>query len=65
MKELTDWVVLCGQTEPCLVYFEMLLKSPLLSFQAEISLTYINDHVPVFLNEDMILKNPETAMLEA
>lgn len=48
-----DWVELCGQTKPCLVHFEVLLEGSLLSFQAEISLTQINDHAPVFLNEEV------------
>lgn len=56
VQEQTDWVELCGQTEPCQVHFEMLLESSLPSFQPEKSLTHINDHAPVFLNEEVILK---------
>ncbi|NXF42240.1 PCDBE protein, partial [Nyctibius bracteatus] len=63
--EQMDREELCGQSEPCLVRFEVLLESPLQSFRAEVSLTDINDHAPVFLNKEIVLKIPETAMPEA
>ncbi|XP_010214132.1 PREDICTED: protocadherin beta-15-like, partial [Tinamus guttatus] len=62
VQEKIDRETLCGQSEPCLVRFEVLLESPLQSFRAEVSVTDINDHAPVFLNKEMILKIPETAM---
>ncbi|NXG57010.1 PCDBE protein, partial [Hemiprocne comata] len=65
VREQMDREKLCGQSEPCLVRFELLLESPLQSFRAEVSLTDINDHAPVFLNKEIVLKIPETAMPEA
>ncbi|NXI64610.1 PCDB1 protein, partial [Anseranas semipalmata] len=65
VREQMDREELCGQSEPCLVRFEVLLESPLQSFRAEVSLTDINDHAPMFLNKEMILKISETAMPEA
>ncbi|XP_051486843.1 protocadherin beta-15-like [Apus apus] len=65
VRERMDREELCGQSEPCLVRFEVLLESPLQSFRAEVSLTDINDHAPVFLNTEIVLKIPETAMPEA
>ncbi|XP_019328747.1 PREDICTED: protocadherin beta-15-like, partial [Aptenodytes forsteri] len=65
VREQMDREELCGQTEPCLVRFEVLLESPLQSFRAEVSLTDINDHAPVFLNKEIVLKIPESAMPEA
>ncbi|XP_025928828.1 protocadherin beta-16-like, partial [Apteryx rowi] len=62
VHEKMDREALCGQSEPCLVRFEVLLESPLQSFRAEVSVTDINDHAPVFLNKEMILKIPESAM---
>ncbi|NXJ85057.1 PCDB8 protein, partial [Trogon melanurus] len=62
VSEQMDREELCGQSEPCLVRFEVLLESPLQSFRAEVSLTDINDHAPVFLNKEIVLKIQETAM---
>ncbi|KFQ35984.1 Protocadherin beta-1, partial [Mesitornis unicolor] len=65
VREQMDREELCGQSEPCLLRFEVLLESPLQSFRAEVSLTDINDHAPVFLNKEIVLKIPESAMPEA
>ncbi|KAK4814859.1 hypothetical protein QYF61_027832 [Mycteria americana] len=65
VREQMDGEELCGKSEPCLVRFVVLLESPLQSFRAEVSLTNINDHAPVFLNKETVLKIPETAMPEA
>ncbi|KFP46097.1 Protocadherin beta-1, partial [Cathartes aura] len=65
VREQMDREELCGQTEPCLLRFEVLLESPLQSFRAEVSLTDINDHAPVFLNKEIVLKISESAMPEA
>ncbi|CAN8189761.1 unnamed protein product [Coccothraustes coccothraustes] len=62
VREQMDREELCGQSEPCLVRFEVLLQSPLQSFRAEVRLTDINDHAPVFLNKEIVLKIPESAM---
>ncbi|NWU87365.1 PCDBE protein, partial [Onychorhynchus coronatus] len=64
VREQMDREELCGQSEPCLVRFEVLLESPLQSFRAEVRLTDINDHAPVFLNKEIVLKIPESAMPE-
>ncbi|NWU57579.1 PCDB6 protein, partial [Dromas ardeola] len=65
VREQKDREELCRQSEPCLVHFEVLLENPLQSFRAVVSLTDINDHAPVFLNKEIVLKIPETAMPEA
>ncbi|NXM53778.1 PCDB2 protein, partial [Illadopsis cleaveri] len=62
VREQMDREELCGQSEPCLVRFEVLLESPLQSFRAEVRVTDINDNSPVFLNKEMVLKMPESAM---
>ncbi|XP_012431012.3 protocadherin beta-16-like [Taeniopygia guttata] len=62
VREQMDREELCGQSEPCLVRFEVLLESPLQSFRAEVRLTDINDHAPVFLNKEIVLKIPESAI---
>ncbi|KGL97810.1 Protocadherin beta-1, partial [Charadrius vociferus] len=65
VQEQMDQEELCVQSEPCLVRFEVLLESPLQSFRAEVSLTDRNDHAPVFLNKEIVLKIPGSAMPEA
>ncbi|XP_035170544.1 protocadherin beta-1-like, partial [Oxyura jamaicensis] len=65
VREQMDREELCGQSEPCLVRFDVLLEGPLQSFRAEVSLTDINDHAPVFLNKEIILKISETTKPKA
>ncbi|TRZ09525.1 hypothetical protein HGM15179_017576 [Zosterops borbonicus] len=62
VREQMDREELCGQSEPCLLRFEVLLESPLQSFRAEVRLTDINDNSPVFLNKEIVLKMPELTM---
>ncbi|NWV12632.1 PCDB2 protein, partial [Ptilonorhynchus violaceus] len=64
VREQMDREELCGQSEPCLMRFEVLLENPLQSFRAEVRLTDINDHAPVFFNKEIVLKIPESAMPE-
>ncbi|XP_031452049.1 protocadherin beta-15-like [Phasianus colchicus] len=54
----TDWVELCGQTEPCLVHF-LLLADPLQFFPIEVSVEDINDHSPLFPDERVKFRIPE------
>lgn len=65
VREQMDGEEMCGQSEPCLVRFDVLLEGPLQSFRAEVSLTDINDHAPVFLNKEIILKISETTKPKA
>uniref|UniRef100_A0A803V9Y2 Cadherin domain-containing protein n=1 Tax=Ficedula albicollis TaxID=59894 RepID=A0A803V9Y2_FICAL len=62
VREQMDREELCGQSEPCWVRFEVLLESPLQSFRAEVRLTDINDHAPVFPNKEIVLKMPESTV---
>nr|XP_035979382.1 protocadherin beta-5-like isoform X2 [Halichoerus grypus] len=54
-----DREVLCGATDPCILYFQLLLENPVQFFQADLQLTDINDHSPQFLDKEMLLKIPE------
>uniref|UniRef100_A0A3Q7MLZ4 Protocadherin beta-5-like n=4 Tax=Otariidae TaxID=9702 RepID=A0A3Q7MLZ4_CALUR len=54
-----DREVLCGATDPCILYFQLLLENPVQFFQADLQLTDINDHSPQFLEKEMLLKIPE------
>ncbi|XP_059030817.1 protocadherin beta-16 [Mustela lutreola] len=63
INEKLDREELCGPTEPCLLYFQLLMEKPLEIFQAELRVEDINDHSPVFTEREMILKIPENSPL--
>ncbi|KAM6222709.1 protocadherin beta-2-like [Rhynchocyon petersi] len=60
LNEKLDREELCGPTEPCVLPFQVLLENPLQIFQAELRVRDINDHSPVFLDKEIILKIPES-----
>ncbi|XP_076993334.1 protocadherin beta-3-like [Tamandua tetradactyla] len=47
---------LCGLTEPCILHFQILLQNPLQLFTNELQVVDVNDHSPVFLENEMQLK---------
>ncbi|XP_012501281.1 PREDICTED: protocadherin beta-3 [Propithecus coquereli] len=59
LNEKLDREELCGPTEPCVLPFQVLLENPLQFFQAELRIRDINDHSPVFLDKEIILKISE------
>nr|XP_055187985.1 LOW QUALITY PROTEIN: protocadherin beta-2-like [Nyctereutes procyonoides] len=68
LNEKLDREELCGLVEPCVLPFQVLLENPLQFFQAELRVRDINDHSPVFLDKEIILKisesiNPGTTFL--
>ncbi|XP_027709889.1 protocadherin beta-16-like [Vombatus ursinus] len=63
LKEKLDREELCGSAEPCLLPFQILLENPLKIFRAELRVRDINDHSPVFLEPEMLLKIPENSIL--
>ncbi|XP_006891283.1 PREDICTED: protocadherin beta-2 [Elephantulus edwardii] len=60
LNEKLDREELCGPAEPCVLPFQVLLENPLKIFQADLRIRDINDHAPVFLDEEIILKIPES-----
>ncbi|XP_049642844.1 protocadherin beta-2-like [Suncus etruscus] len=60
LNEKLDREELCGRVEPCILPFQVLLENPLQFFQAELQVKDINDHSPVFLDKEIILKIPES-----
>ncbi|XP_040091815.1 protocadherin beta-13-like, partial [Oryx dammah] len=62
LNKKLDREELCGQTEPCALRFQVLLENPLEFFQAELQVTDINDHTPVFTDGDMLLKISENSL---
>uniref|UniRef100_A0A8D2DDS6 Protocadherin beta 13 n=1 Tax=Sciurus vulgaris TaxID=55149 RepID=A0A8D2DDS6_SCIVU len=61
LNEKLDREELCGHTEPCVLRFQVMLENPLEFFQAELQIIDINDHSPVFLDKEMLLKVSESS----
>ncbi|XP_020860730.1 protocadherin beta-2-like [Phascolarctos cinereus] len=59
LREKLDREELCGPAEPCVLPFKILLESPFQIVRAELMVEDINDHSPVFLDTEMVLKIPE------
>ncbi|XP_072486687.1 protocadherin beta-2-like [Notamacropus eugenii] len=60
LKEKLDREELCGPTEPCMLSFQILLENPLQFLQFELQVQDINDHSPMFLDTEMLLKISES-----
>ncbi|XP_047412721.1 protocadherin beta-10-like [Sciurus carolinensis] len=58
-NEKLDREKLCGPTEPCMLYFQILMDNPFQIYRAELKVRDINDHSPVFLDKEMVLKIQE------
>ncbi|XP_052597935.1 LOW QUALITY PROTEIN: protocadherin beta-14-like [Peromyscus californicus insignis] len=61
LKEKLDREELCGSTDPCTLHFQVLLKSPVQFIQGEIQLQDVNDHAPEFMEDEILLKIPESS----
>ncbi|KAM6222707.1 protocadherin beta-8-like [Rhynchocyon petersi] len=61
LNEKLDREELCGDTEPCVLRFQVLLENPLEFFQAELQVIDINDHAPVFMDREILLKISESS----
>ncbi|EDL76352.1 rCG49606 [Rattus norvegicus] len=61
MKEKLDREELCGSTNPCILPFQVLLKSPVQFIQGEIQLQDVNDHAPEFMEDEILLKIVESS----
>ncbi|XP_062443003.1 protocadherin beta-15-like [Rhea pennata] len=61
VRERIDREEICGQAVTCTVPFELLLANPLQFFRIEVAVEDINDHAPVFPEEQVTFKIPETS----
>ncbi|XP_049642845.1 protocadherin beta-5-like [Suncus etruscus] len=62
LHQKLDREVLCGETEPCILHFQLLLENPVQLFQVDLQLIDINDHSPEFPEKEMLLKIPESVL---
>ncbi|XP_074065094.1 uncharacterized protein LOC141504176 [Macrotis lagotis] len=60
LREKLDREELCGPAEPCILPFKILLENPFQIVLAELRIQDINDHSPVFLETEVLLKIPES-----
>ncbi|XP_074068887.1 protocadherin beta-15-like [Macrotis lagotis] len=60
-KEKLDREELCGPTDSCVLPFQILLENPFQIFLAELLVRDINDHSPMFLDNEMLLKILESS----
>ncbi|KAM4875264.1 uncharacterized protein RHO17_007709 [Thomomys bottae] len=65
LSERLDREELCGSNELCVLHFQVLMKNPLQFLRIELQVRDINDHSPVFLEKEMILKIPENSPVGA
>ncbi|XP_037657139.1 protocadherin beta-13-like [Choloepus didactylus] len=61
LKDKLDREELCGHMEPCVLRFQVLLENPLEFFQAELQVIDINDHAPMFVEGEMLIKISESS----
>ncbi|XP_044081906.1 protocadherin beta-10 [Neovison vison] len=55
-NEKLDREKLCGLTEPCMLYFQILMDKPFQIYRAELRVRDINDHSPMFRDQETVLK---------
>ncbi|VFV21522.1 protocadherin beta-18 [Lynx pardinus] len=60
LNEKVDREELCGFTEPCVLHFQMVLENPLEFFRGELHVKDINDHSPMFLDKEILIKISES-----
>ncbi|XP_039092073.1 protocadherin beta-14 [Hyaena hyaena] len=60
LNEKLDREELCGFTEPCVLHFQMVLENPLQFFRGELHVKDINDHSPLFLDKEILIKISES-----
>ncbi|XP_039339415.1 protocadherin beta-16-like isoform X14 [Mauremys reevesii] len=59
IKEKIDREDLCGQSDPCLLQFEIVLENPLQLYRIEVQIDDVNDNSPKFSKNEFPLELPE------
>ncbi|XP_030595500.1 protocadherin beta-16-like [Archocentrus centrarchus] len=63
VKEKIDREMLCGQTMPCALHFQVILENPMEFYTAVVEISDINDNSPIFEKSDMKFKISESAVI--
>ncbi|KAM6148482.1 LOW QUALITY PROTEIN: uncharacterized protein O8D03_018950 [Erethizon dorsatum] len=61
LNKKLDREELCGPTEPCILHFQILLHNPLQLITNELKVIDVNDHSPVFFENEMQVKILESS----
>ncbi|MEQ2309425.1 hypothetical protein AMECASPLE_038544, partial [Ameca splendens] len=61
VKERIDREVICKQTTPCALHFQIILENPMQFYTITVQLTDINDNPPTFEGHNIELKISESA----
>ncbi|XP_074924354.1 protocadherin beta-16-like [Chelonoidis abingdonii] len=59
IKEKIDREDLCGESDPCLLQFEIVLENPLQLYRIEVLIDDVNDNSPKFSKNEFPLELPE------
>ncbi|XP_042158896.1 protocadherin beta-16-like isoform X20 [Oncorhynchus tshawytscha] len=65
IKERIDREVMCRQTTPCALHFQIIMENPIEFYQVTIEITDINDNAPVFKKDAMKFEISESAVIGA
>ncbi|XP_038556114.1 protocadherin beta-1-like [Micropterus salmoides] len=63
VKEKIDREVLCRQTTPCALHFQITLENPLELFPVTVEITDTNDNAPVFQKQERRFEISESAVI--
>ncbi|KAG7250668.1 hypothetical protein CRUP_007500, partial [Coryphaenoides rupestris] len=63
IKEKIDRELLCGETTPCALQFQIIIESPMELFRVLVEITDINDNVPSFTNNVKRFEISESAIV--
>ncbi|XP_017162485.1 protocadherin beta-18-like, partial [Poecilia reticulata] len=65
VKEKMDRELLCGQTTPCALHFQVILENPMEFYSVAVEIVDINDNAPLFEKSDMQFNISESAVIGA
>ncbi|XP_014853945.1 PREDICTED: protocadherin beta-14-like [Poecilia mexicana] len=65
VKEKIDRELLCGQTTPCALHFQVILENPMEFYTVAVEIVDINDNAPLFEKSDMKFNISESAVIGA
>uniref|UniRef100_A0A8C9XJ51 Cadherin domain-containing protein n=1 Tax=Sander lucioperca TaxID=283035 RepID=A0A8C9XJ51_SANLU len=65
VKERIDREVLCRQTTPCALHFQIILENPMEFYSVTVRITDINDNAPTFEDREIQFKISESAITGA
>ncbi|XP_077166420.1 protocadherin beta-16-like [Paroedura picta] len=59
LKDKIDREALCGQKDPCILLFEIVLENPLQVHRIEVEIEDVNDNSPQFSKKEFVFEIPE------